>query len=70
MSTPEIWWFRKGVKPDFCLSEFSFYSEHPRILKAIYGTVIGTTYQKIGNLFCPVHISGLSHNVSKEQKEN
>ena len=25
--------------------------------------VIRTTYQKIGDLFCPVHISGLSHSV-------
>ena len=24
---------------------------------------ISTTYQKIGDLFCPVHISGLSHSV-------
>ena len=26
--------------------------------------IISTTYQKIGDLFCPVHISGLSHSVS------
>ena len=25
--------------------------------------IISTTYKKIGDLFCPVHISGLSHNV-------
>ena len=25
--------------------------------------IISTTYQKIGDLFCPVHISGLSHSV-------
>ena len=25
--------------------------------------IINTTYQKIGDLFCPVHISGLSHSV-------
>jgi hypothetical protein len=36
-STPRIWGFRKGAKPDFCLSEFSYYYEHPRIQKAIYG---------------------------------
>ena len=27
---------KKG-KPDFCLSEFSYYYKHPRISKAIYG---------------------------------
>ena len=32
--------FRKGAKSDFCLSEFSYYYEHPRIQKAIYGAVI------------------------------
>ena len=26
--------------------------------------IISPTYQKIGDLFCPVHISGLSHSVS------
>ena len=30
-STPGIWGFRKGAKPDFCLSEFSYYYEHPWI---------------------------------------
>ena len=25
---PRIWGFSKGVKPDFCLSEFSYYSKH------------------------------------------
>jgi hypothetical protein len=25
--------------------------------------IISTTYQKIGDLFCPVHISELSHSV-------
>ena len=25
--------------------------------------IISTTYQKIGDLFCPAHISGLSHSV-------
>ena len=25
--------------------------------------IISPTYQKIGDLFCPVHISGLSHSV-------
>ena len=25
--------------------------------------IFSTTYQKIGDLFCPVHISGLSHSV-------
>ena len=25
--------------------------------------IISTTYPKIGDLFCPVHISGLSHSV-------
>ena len=28
---PEFGGFRKGAKPDFCLSEFSYYYEHPRI---------------------------------------
>ena len=32
-----IWGFRKGGKPDYCLSEFSYYYEHPWIKKAIYG---------------------------------
>ena len=30
--------------------------------------IISTTYQKIGDLFCPVHISGLSHSVDKAPK--
>ena len=34
---PGIWGLRKGVKPDFCLLEFSYYYEHPWIQKAIYG---------------------------------
>ena len=29
----------------------------------IFYYLISTTYQKIGDLFCPVHISGLSHSV-------
>ena len=29
--------------------------------------IISTTYQKIGDLFCPVHISGLSHSVKRVQ---
>ena len=37
-STPGIWGFRKVAKPDFCLSEFSYYSKHLWIWKAIYGT--------------------------------
>ena len=32
-----IWGFRKGAKPDFCLSDFSYYSKHLWIWKAIYG---------------------------------
>ena len=32
--------FRKGEKPDFCLSEFSYYTEHLWIWKAIYGADI------------------------------
>ena len=28
--------------------------------------IISTTYQKIGDLFCPVHISGLLHSVSSK----
>jgi len=28
-----------------------------------YYIISSTTYQKIGDLFCPVHISGLSHSV-------
>jgi hypothetical protein len=35
--TPGVWGFRKGTKPDFCLSEFSHFSKHPWIWKAIYG---------------------------------
>ena len=31
---------QKGAKPDFCLSEFSYYYKHPRILKAKYGTAV------------------------------
>ena len=27
--------------------------------------IISTTYQKIGELYCPVHISGLSHGVKR-----
>ena len=30
----------------------------------IFYCIISTTYQKIGDLFCPVHISGFSHSVS------
>ena len=33
---------QKGAKPDFCLSEFCYYYEHPRIKKAKYGSDIGT----------------------------
>ena len=29
--------------------------------------ISSTTYQKIGDLFCPVHISGLSHSVLKKK---
>jgi hypothetical protein len=29
----------------------------------IFYCIISTTYQKIGDLFCPVHISGFSHSV-------
>ena len=29
--------------------------------------IFSTTYQKIGDLFCPVHISGLSHSVSPDK---
>ena len=28
--------------------------------------IISPTYQKIGDLFCPAHISGLSNNVGKK----
>ena len=28
---PEFGGFRKGAKPDFCLSEFSYYYQQPRI---------------------------------------
>ena len=31
----------------------------------IFYCIISTTYQKIGDLFCPVHISGHSHSVAK-----
>ena len=31
----------------------------------IFYYIISTTYKKIGDLFCPVHISGLSHSVSR-----
>ena len=37
-STPGIWGFRNGAKPDFCLLDFSYYYEHPRIQKAIYSS--------------------------------
>jgi hypothetical protein len=30
----------------------------------MFYNIISTTYQKIGDLFCPVHISGLSHSVT------
>ena len=29
----------------------------------MFYSIISTTYQKIGDLFCSVHISGLSHSV-------
>ena len=29
---------QKGAKPDFCLSDFCYYYEHPRIKKAKYGS--------------------------------
>jgi hypothetical protein len=29
----------------------------------MFSYIISTTYQKIGDLFCPAHISGLSHSV-------
>ena len=35
-----IWGLREGAKPDFCLSEFSYYYDHPRIWKAKYGSDI------------------------------
>ena len=28
--------------------------------------IISTTYKKIGDLFCPVHIPGLSHSVDRK----
>lgn len=31
----------------------------------IFYYISSTTYQKIGDLFCPVHISGLSHSVNR-----
>ena len=31
----------------------------------IFYCIISTTYQKIGDLFCPVHISGFSHSVTR-----
>ena len=34
----------------------------------LYTTQISITYQKIGGLFCPVYISGLSHSVYSRQK--
>ena len=40
LGVPEHPWnlgVHKGAKPDFCLSEFSYYYEHPRIWKAKYG---------------------------------
>ena len=33
------------------------------LLPIMFYCIISTTYQKIGNLFCPLHISGLSHSV-------
>ena len=33
----EFWSSEKGAKPDFCLSEFNYYSKHLWIWKAIYG---------------------------------
>ena len=35
-STLKSWGFIKGTKPDFCLSEFSYYGKHLWIWKAIY----------------------------------
>ena len=32
--------------------------------------IISTTNQKIGNLFCPVHISGLSHIMVQQHLQN
>ena len=31
--------------------------------------IITTTYQKVGDLFCPVHISGLSHCLSNTEMQ-
>ena len=39
-NTPGILGFTNGAKPDFCLSEFSYYYEHPQIWKAKYGAVM------------------------------
>ena len=33
----------------------------------MFYNIISTTYQKIGDLFCPANISGLSHSVSKRK---
>ena len=43
VSTPGIWGFRKVAKPDFCFLEFSYYSKHLWIWKAIYGAAIETS---------------------------
>ena len=32
--------------------------------------IISTTYQKIGDLFCPAHISGLLHSVPPKDRLN
>ena len=45
-STPGILGFTKGAKPDFCLSEFSYYYKHPRIWKAKSGSDISLFSKK------------------------
>ena len=47
---PGIWGFRKEAKPDFCFSELSYYYEHPRIQKAIYGSD-STLVNKVDEVF-------------------
>ena len=34
----------------------------------IFYYIISTTYQKIGDLFCPVHISGISYSVTRKSQ--
>ena len=35
-------------------------------LKSLTSDIISTTYQNIGDLFCPAHISGLLHSVTAQ----